>query len=284
MGSLKGLLREIQQILIEEREPPERLVLNPDSVRVFGKLVIIPPFGKLYVIGDIHGEQDSLREILNFVFEKFREERDYIVFLGDYADRGTEGLEVFEELFELKKRLRERLILLRGNHEDRGMNRFYGFLSELYWKLGPESSEVYAELEKIYDLLPICAYVPEKLIMVHGGATVPPITLEEIARGREELQLLWNDPLDEDYMPRGGGTRAFSEEELGWFLDSVRARVMIRGHQFLGAKGHKLFGDKLISLFSARYGHRGAKIALLEVDLEESFERASQIIKGLHLL
>ncbi len=284
MESLKKLLKDIQQILLEEREPPEKLVFDSDSVRTFGKLVVIPPRGKLYVVGDIHGEQDSLREILSFIFERFHEKEDYMVFLGDYADRGTEGLEVFEELFELKKRLRRRLILLRGNHEDRSMNRFYGFLSELYWKLGPESSEIYAELEKIYELLPICAYVSEKLIMVHGGATVPPITLEEIARGKEELQLLWNDPLDEDYMPRGGETRAFSEEELGWFLDSVKAKVMIRGHQFLGAKGHKLFGDKLISLFSARYGHRGAKIALLEINLEEDIEEASQLVKGLYLL
>lgn len=281
---MRRLLKDVKATLMGEIEPVERMSLYVDVARIFGRLAVIPPKGKLFVVGDIHGEQDSLHEILKFISSRFNKERDHIVFLGDYADRGTEGLEVFEELFDLKLRLGKRLILLKGNHESPEMNRFYGFLSELYWKLGPESQEFYAELRSIYDILPLAAYVPFKLIMVHGGATVPPLTLEEIARGEGEFQLLWNDPLDEDYMPRGGGTKAFSEEDLAIFLDKVGAKVMIRGHQFVGDKGHKLFGNSLISIFSARYGDSDSKVALLEIDLERDFEKAFDLIDGLYLL
>jgi len=284
LENLRKLLESVKELLLEESLPPENLSLDVNDVTIFGRLAVLPPKGKLFIIGDLHGEQDSLQEILSFLSDRFKEDRDFIVFLGDYADRGTEGLEVFEELFELKLRLGKRLVLLRGNHESIEMNRFYGFLSELYWKLGPDSQEFYSKLLEIYDILPLAAYVPGKLIMVHGGATVPPITLKQIAEGKEEFQLLWNDPLDDDYMPRGGETRGFSEEELDLFLETVKAKVMVRGHQFVGYKGHKIFGDKLISLFSARYGYEDARIAILEVDLEKEIKDVFQLIEGLHLI
>ncbi|KUK13211.1 MAG: serine/threonine protein phosphatase [Synergistetes bacterium] len=284
MESLLKLLKDVKSDLLRERESPERLTFDVEEVRFFGKLVVIPPRGNLFVVGDIHGEADSLQEILDFIFDRFDREKDHILFLGDYVDRGNEGLEVFEELFELRKNLGRRLILLRGNHEDLNMNRFYGFLSELYWKLGPESQSLYAELREIYEILPVCAYVPDKIILVHGGATVPPITLEEIAKGKEEFQLLWNDPLDEDYVPRGGGTKAFSEYDLEEFLKVVGAKVMVRGHQFVGDKGHKVFSDKLISIFSARYGYEKAKLSVLQIDLTKDIQNVFHLIEGLHLL
>lgn len=284
MESFLRLLKNIKEVLLKDIEDPDRLTFNIDEARLFGKLAVIPPKGVLFVVGDIHGEQDSLEEILDFIFSGFDRSRDHILFLGDYVDRGNEGLEVIERLFELKLSLGKRLVLLRGNHEDLGMNRFYGFLSELYWKLGPEVQKFYTELKSIYDLLPVCAYVPQKLILVHGGAPVPPISLKDIAKGEGEYQLLWNDPLDEDYIPRGGETKAFSEEDLDAFLKLVDARFMVRGHQFPGEKGHKIFSNRLLSIFSARYGFEGAKLCLLKVDVSKDINNISQLIEGLHLL
>lgn len=284
MESLLRLLKDTKRAILAEREEPTNLSFDIEDVKVFGKLAVIPPKGRLFVVGDIHGEQDSLQEVLALIFKTFDEDKDRILFLGDYVDRGNEGLEVFERLFELKLSLGKKLILLKGNHEDINMNKFYGFLSELYWKLGPESQEFYSELLDIYELLPICAYVPGKIVLVHGGVTIPPVGLMDIANGKEEFQLLWNDPLDEDYMPRGGGTKAFSEEDLSAFLRKVNAKVMVRGHQFVEGKGHKIFSDRLLSIFSARYGFEGAKICVLEVDLEREIKDVFQLIEGLYLL
>lgn len=284
MESLLRLLKDTKEAILAEKEDPNKLSFDVDGVRVFGKLVVIPQKGRLFVVGDIHGEQDSLQEVLTFIFRNFDKDRDYVLFLGDYVDRGNEGLEVFEKLFELKLSLGKRLVLLKGNHEDINMNRFYGFLSELYWKLGPESQDFYKELLDFYDVLPICAYVPGKIILVHGGAPVPPVSLRSIANGEGEFQLLWNDPLDEDYMPRGGGTKAFSEEDLSAFLSEVNAKVMVRGHQFIEGKGHKIFSNRLLSIFSARYGFENAKICVLKVDLEREIKDVFQLIEGLYLL
>lgn len=284
MESLLRLLDGVKGSLLREREDPNKLSFSLNEAKTFGKLTVIPPRGRLFVVGDIHGESDALQEVLDFILDRFNDGEDHMVFLGDYVDRGNEGLEVLERLFELKLSLGRRLVLLRGNHEDANMNRFYGFLSELYWKLGPESQEVYKKLREIYEILPICAYVPEKVILVHGGAPIPPVTLEEIARGKEEFQLLWNDPLDEDYMPRGGGTKAFSEYDLDEFLKVVEAKVMVRGHQFVGDKGHKIFSDKLISIFSARYGYEDAKLCVLQIDLTRDIQNVFQLIDGLVLL
>lgn len=44
--------------------------------------------------------------------------RGYLIFLGDYADRGPKGVEVIDSVEELIGKYPGRLIALRGNHED----------------------------------------------------------------------------------------------------------------------------------------------------------------------
>lgn len=66
----------------------------------------------LYAVGDIHGERDKLEALLA---KLPLEERDRLVFLGDYVDRGPEARGVVDRLIELS---RERdCIFLIGNHE-----------------------------------------------------------------------------------------------------------------------------------------------------------------------
>ena len=69
---------------------------------------------KIYVFGDIHGEAKKLKEVYSKLNLEFK---DFVVFLGDYIDRGKESFEVIEFLIKLKKE-RKKTILLRGNHEE----------------------------------------------------------------------------------------------------------------------------------------------------------------------
>jgi serine/threonine protein phosphatase 1 len=64
-----------------------------------------------YVIGDLHGQFQSLKQCLakcNFDYNK-----DTLIQLGDVVDGGEEVFECVEELFKIKN-----LIALKGNHDD----------------------------------------------------------------------------------------------------------------------------------------------------------------------
>jgi serine/threonine protein phosphatase 1 len=68
-------------------------------------------------IGDIHGELDHLRLLLDRLPRL--EAHDTMVFLGDYIDRGPQSAQVVHYLRDiLPTRTPARLVFLRGNHED----------------------------------------------------------------------------------------------------------------------------------------------------------------------
>lgn len=68
-----------------------------------------------FAIGDIHGCFDKLRKLIDKINIDFN--RDTLVFLGDYIDRGPNSYEVVDYLINLKKTYRN-IILLKGNHEE----------------------------------------------------------------------------------------------------------------------------------------------------------------------
>ncbi len=227
-------------------------------------ITIDNPSSPILFIGDIHGDTEVLSILSRWT------ERYYMVFLGDYVDRGSEGVEVLSTLLEWKAEQKEKIFLLRGNHEDINLNSYYGFLRELRWKTAELYPETVKALSAFYQSLPVALFVDDEIVAIHGGATIPPISRKEIQHlneGSEYLiQLLWNDPCDDEYIPRGGGTTCFEEYDLTAFLDNVNAKTLIRAHQYIQGKGIKtLWNNKLYSVFSSRYGNPSAHIGILKV-------------------
>jgi serine/threonine protein phosphatase 1 len=70
----------------------------------------------IYAIGDIHGELQKLRNLMEKIEATGLTESDRLVFVGDYIDRGPCVPQVLEYLVELKER-RPGDIFLRGNHD-----------------------------------------------------------------------------------------------------------------------------------------------------------------------
>ncbi|KAM3227442.1 hypothetical protein ACQJBY_059305 [Aegilops geniculata] len=96
-AEVKGLCEQAKAILMEE--------WNVQPVRC-----------PVTVCGDIHGQFYDLIELLRIGGES--PDTNYL-FMGDYVDRGYYSVETVSLLVALKVRYRDRITILRGNHESR---------------------------------------------------------------------------------------------------------------------------------------------------------------------
>ena len=69
---------------------------------------------RTFAVGDIHGCLDKLISLMGVI--DIDPEKDILLFIGDYIDRGTQSKEVMDYLLDLARR-QSRVIFLKGNHE-----------------------------------------------------------------------------------------------------------------------------------------------------------------------
>lgn len=70
-----------------------------------------------YIIGDIHGHLTLLQQTLNKINLKL-DFNGKLIFLGDYIDGGKNSSEVLYMIQNLVKMYKDKVIVLRGNHEE----------------------------------------------------------------------------------------------------------------------------------------------------------------------
>jgi len=251
-GEFMELLLEARSVLEDER------MGVPRSYRISGGLAVIPPEGKAIVVGDLHGDLESLRYILGGYSDG-----DWMVFLGDYGDRGGCSPEVWYAVLKLKTAYPGRIILLRGNHE--GPPDLTPFPNDLpYYFRGrfgsSMGSRLYEMVKGLFPLLFHAVLVEEKYLMVHGGLPSEAKTFEEIAEAdalhpmKPHLEeILWSDPRDHIRgtapSPRGAG-RLFGEDVTDRILGIVKAKTVIRGHEPCPLGFETLHNGKIFTLFS----------------------------------
>jgi len=72
----------------------------------------------IYAIGDIHGSLRQLRALLARCEQHADGRQMTFVFLGDYIDRGPDSSGTISHLIDLQSQLPDRVVALKGNHED----------------------------------------------------------------------------------------------------------------------------------------------------------------------
>ncbi|MFL6488108.1 MAG: metallophosphoesterase family protein [Nitrososphaera sp.] len=254
--------------------------------RIGAELVKIYDLENLVVVSDLHGDSDSLFQILSEInYEHFLSKTlNKIVFLGDYIDRGGDSLSIIYAICHLKTTYPDSVILMRGNHEAPAEFPFspHDYPNRLRDRFGERWREIYRETLSLFRMLTIVTIVRQKLLLVHAG--LPTLKTQDAKMAESYTsdtesqlksksmleELLWNDPRDlpEDKpyeRSRRGLGRYFGRSVTNEWLQKTGTKVIIRGHE--PCRGFKLDHDnKIMTLFSCRDIYPDSAAAYLSLD------------------
>ncbi|CAK9140058.1 unnamed protein product [Ilex paraguariensis] len=237
------------------------------------------------LFGDIHGQYSDLLRL--FEYGGFPPDSNYL-FLGDYVDRGKQGLETICLLLAYKIKYPGNFFLLRGNHECASVNRIYGFYDECKRRFNVRLWRVFTDC---FNCLPVAALIDEKILCMHGGLSPDLHNLDQIRNLPHPTDvpetgllcdLLWSDPskdVKEWGMNDRGVSYTFGADKVTEFLQKHDLDLICRAHQVV-ENGYDFFADRqLVTIFSApnycgEFDNAGA---LMSVD--ETLMCSFQIIK-----
>ena len=188
------------------------------------------------ICGDVHGQFHDLMEL--FKIGGRSPDTNYL-FMGDYVDRGYYSVETVTLLVCLKVRFKDRITILRGNHESRQITQVYGFYDECLRKYG--NANVWKYLTDLFDYLPLTAVVENSIFCLHGGLSPSLDTLDmirdidrviEVPHEGPMCDLLWSDPDDRTgwgISPRGAGY-TFGQDISDQFIQKNGLKTVARAH------------------------------------------------------
>lgn len=221
------------------------------------------------------------------------------------------SVETISLLVCLKLRYPNRVHLIRGNHESRGVTQSYGFYTECSRKYG--NANVWHYFTDMFDFLTLSVVINDQIFCVHGGqfytrffaatdlenlltllytqtGLSPSIhsidQIKIIDRFREiphegpMADLVWSDPDPErdefSLSPRGAGY-TFGAQVVRKFLEVNGMNHILRAHQLCQEGFQVLYDDKLSTVWSApNYCYRCGNMASV-LEVQASGERVFNV-------
>ena len=150
----------------------------------------VKPGTQIAFHGDVHGDIKSLNSFIEFLAQEGHLDKNNpfkianpnfkIIMLGDYTDRGMFGSEVLYTILRMKRLNQDQFFMVRGNHEDREINKGYGFSTELRLKYKDGfDSLLNNNVSNLYSKLPVALYLvsgkdrqKNALLCCHGGLEI----------------------------------------------------------------------------------------------------------------
>ena len=252
------------------------------------------------IFGNIYGVYNDLMRF----FESYGNPSDNIqngdinvmqyIFLGDFCDRGLYSLETVLLLFALKIKYPNFIYLIRGHHEDKNINEFYGLGKECKERLNDDinkENSIFNLINKVFDYLPFGVIVDGTTLLIHGGIGCSieklddinninrPISVVHDVKNVEELHVIdllyseyddnennYNVNNERDKMKKGFIVK-YGKKRLDSFLNNNNINLLITAHQFVKDGFCTFNNDKLLVLFSAtnymdKYNNIGAMITI----------------------
>ena len=148
--------------------------MAPEKGRYSGEIM-----KRLIAIGDIHGCFYTLESLLEKA--KWNPKTDTLVFIGDYIDRGKNSLAVVLALIGMQiKHGKEKVVCLRGNHEQMAINAHRKNETDVWFMNGgletvqsfSERTDCFEKVISWFESLPLY-HETENNIFCHAGLSRP---------------------------------------------------------------------------------------------------------------
>ena len=203
---------------------------------------------RLLAIGDIHGCAKTLTSMID---QLAITHEDYVVFLGDYCDRGDGVFSVVEQLIELKEMF-PNTVFIKGNHEDMFINYLKGeggWDGDRMFKMNGGTSTInsYCQGLDIMDTMdtPFCwdslpddhkefydnlkvMHEHDEFVFVHAGVR-PQVNLYD----QDDYDMIW-----------------IRQEFMGWPMEVLEGRVIVHGHTPMDFDEAQKYNDKYPDKFN----------------------------------
>ena len=286
-----NLTKHVTELLANENGTVGKLSIT-------GKLVEAPPSGEAIIVGDLHGDLESLIHILkdSRVLEKLRKRQDVLlIFLGDYGDRGIHSPEVYYVILSIKSLFPENVILMRGNHEGPKdlVASPHDLPDHLERRFGNNGNQVYEALRALFSQLYTGVIIKDRYLLIHGGFPTKATGIKNIAyahrnypRTTDLEEILWNDPrmgIKGTIASNRGAGRLFGEDVTDRMLKMFNVKALIRGHQ-AAPEGYLLYhSGRVLTIFSRKGApYNNGHGAYLQLDFSRRLDALKQLLHSIH--